>query len=125
MEAPCKADLFNNSGKKCSLNAATELVSAVECFPYYAQKLAYFVYQNTNVQVRPDDVHRGLENLLKSETAAFEGALLGLSPVQIGLMRALAAEPTTSLFTQEYIQRHRLGSLGGLQAAKKNCTSST
>ncbi len=110
---------FAKNGKSCSLNAATQLVEVVDCFPYYAQKLAYFVFQNTKKLVRPKDVKRGLQQLIKSELPVFEGILLGLTPVQIGLIKAFTVEPTKSLFGQEYIQRHRLGSLGGVQAAKK------
>lgn len=112
------AELFRKNGKKCSINTAVSIVAAVNCFPYYAQKLSYFIYQNTKILVRPDDVTRGIENLIESEVPAFEGTLLGLSPVQIGLIRAIALEPTESLFTREYLQRHRL-SLGGVQAAKR------
>jgi AAA+ ATPase superfamily predicted ATPase len=113
------AEQFSKNSKTCSINAATQLVVAVDCFPYYAQKLAYFIFQNTKKMVRPLDVQRGLKQLIKSEVPAFEGILLGLTPVQIGLIRALTVEPAASLFNQEYIQRHRLGSLGGVQAAKK------
>lgn len=110
---------FIEQGKTCSINAATQLVTTVDCFPYYAQKLAYFIFQKTRKMVRPLDVHQGLQLLIKNEEPAFEGILLGLTPVQIGLIRALATEPSSSLYSQQYIQRHRLGSLGGVQAARK------
>lgn len=105
--------------KICPPKVALQLISAVRCFPYYAQKLAYFVFENVLTEVSSDDVNKGMRILLKNETPSFEGIFLGLSPGQIGLLRAIALEPSKSIFAQEYIQRHRLGSIGGAQAAKK------
>ncbi len=113
------AEMFNRNGKPCGLEAATELVTITDCFPYYAQKLAYIIFQEISDTVELEDIEKGLNNLLVSETPVFEGILMGLSIGQVGLLKALAHEPTETLFTQEYIQRHRLGSIGGVQSAKK------
>ena len=91
----------------------------VNSFPYYTQKLAYFVFENAADKVQLSDIKKGMQLLLKDETPTFEGIFLGLTPGQIGLLRAIASEPSTSIFSQEYIQRHRLGSIGGAQAARK------
>ncbi len=110
---------FAEHEKICSPETALQLVSAVHCFPYYTQKLAYFVFENVHSKVSSSDIAKGVRILLRNETPSFEGIFLGLAPGQIGLLLAIAKEPSRSIFSQEYIQRHRLGSTGGAQAAKK------
>lgn len=109
---------FATHGKKCPFNIARQLVAVVDSFPYYAQKLAYFIFDIVDEEISPPDLDKGIQLLLKNETPIFEGIFLGLSPGQIGLLHAIAQEPNKSIFAQEYIQRHRLGSIGGAQAAK-------
>jgi hypothetical protein len=116
-------DLFTSGGKSCELSVAGHLVDEVQCFPYYAQKLAYFVFERASQEVRLEDVRKGFNFLLKDESPSFEGILLGLPPQQIALLRALASEPTTSIFSQQYMHRHRLSSVGGTQGAKKRLSS--
>ncbi len=113
------ANQFALNGKTCAAEMALQLVAMVHSFPYYTQKLAYFVFDIVENNVSRRDLDRGMQLLLQNETPMFEGIFLGLSPRQIGLLNAIAQEPNTSIFAQEYIQRHRLGSIGGAQAAKK------
>lgn len=110
---------FNSHGKTCSLQVAGQLVASVRCFPYYVRKLSCCVYDSSENEVTIDDVEEALQVLLKFEEPFFEGLFLGLAPGQIALVRALAREPGKSIFAQEFIQRHRLGSIGGTQGAKK------
>ena len=111
--------LFSSHGKSCESDIAQYLVKKVNSFPYYTQKLAYFVFENATDKVQRPDIEKGMQLLLKDETPTFEGIFLGLTPGQIGLLGAIASEPSMSIFSQEYIQRHRLGSIGGAQAARK------
>ena len=113
------AELFEDNGKKCPLDTAAYLVDQVECFPYYAQKLAYFVFDRSESEVTQEDVDAGFFLLLKEENPVFEGMLMGLAPQQVALLRSLSAESTSSLFSQDYLRRHRLGSIGGVQGARK------
>ena len=110
---------FKAHDKICDPKTALQLVTSVHCFPYYAQKLAYFIFEITGKEVSSSGVEKGIRLLLKNETPIFEGIFLGLAPGQIGLLKAIAKEPSVSIFAQKYIQRHRLGSTGGAQAAKK------
>jgi len=57
--------------------------------------------------------------MLCEETPMFEAMLQALRPRQISLLGAIAKEPVAAPFAVEYINRHRLGSLGGVQAAMK------
>lgn len=113
------AQRFEQQGKNCPLAQAGYLVDQVACFPYYAQKLAYFVFDAVGAEVRQEDVDAGFSLLLKEENPVFEGMLMGLAPQQVALLRSLAQEPSASLFSQDYLRRHRLGSIGGVQGARK------
>lgn len=44
---------------------------------------------------------------------------MGLSPTQIAVLKALADEPSASLYAQQYMKRHHLGSIGGVQTSLK------
>ena len=114
---------FAESGKLCSEKNAQQLVTAVASFPYYVRKLACLVFENSGDEVAAQDIEKGLRLLLREEEACFEALCLGLAPGQIALLKALANEPSKSIFAQEFIQRHRLGSIGGAQGAKKKMLS--
>lgn len=57
--------------------------------------------------------------MLLEETPLFELMLQALRPRQIALLYAIAKEATKTPFANAYLARHRLGSLGGVQAAIK------
>ncbi len=110
---------FTDHGKACSPEIAQHLVAAVEGFPYYVRKLASIVFEYTDDEVTAQDVEKSFHLLLLDEQPRFEGILLGFAPGQIALLQALAKEPSKSIFAQDFIERHRLGSIGGAQGAKK------
>lgn len=109
---------FASGGKKCS-PAVAQAVSKRMCqHPYYAQALAYHIFDLAAEEVRPEDVDAGFERLLASERYAFEAIVQGLTGPQISLLRALAASPTAKILSSDYIARHRL-TVGGVQYAQK------
>lgn len=110
---------FADQGKSCEESAAEKIVSLVEGYPYYGQKLAYLVFDISEKTTTINEVLLAFNSLLKEETPVFESILMGLSPQQIALLKALAKESTNSIFSQEFLQRHRLGSLGGIQGSAK------
>jgi hypothetical protein len=55
-----------------------------------------------------------------SEKPVFEAITQGLSSQQRLLLRALAKDPTEKLLAAAYLQKHDLGSVGGIQHATKN-----
>jgi hypothetical protein len=113
---------FARGGKKCEERAARTIVSLIECYPYYGQKLAYFVFDCTQKIAQDTEVETGYDLLLKEETPVFEGIFMGLSTSQIALLTALSKEPTHSVYALDFLARHRLGSIGGVQAAIKKLT---
>lgn len=65
--------------------------------------------------VTGESIRLGLQKLIVSENPVFEAILQGLSPHQRLLLRALALEPSKKILAGSYIQRHALGSTGGVQ----------
>jgi hypothetical protein len=103
---------FTKNKRKCTQDMARELVSWVGCHPYYVQKVAFFVYELCG-KVITEAIHQGIEKLMLSERPVFEATLQPLSPHQRLLLQALAKESTQKLLASDYIQNHRLGSVGG------------
>lgn len=113
------AGLFRKIGKNCPENIARQIHTLSEGYPYYVQKLSYFIFEAAKNKVTDANLNEGLSQLLSEETPLFEIMLQTLRPRQISLLGAIAKEPVASPYAVEYIGRHRLGSLGGVQAAMK------
>lgn len=113
---------FESGNKKCAPKTAVEIARRVEDHPYYCQKLAFFCYELAGTTVQVSDVHQGIEELIQGETPVFEAVLQGLAPRQIALVRAIAKDPSASIMSMDFITRHGLKSIGGIQAAVKRLT---
>ena len=111
--------LFKGAGKKCPESIAARIHSASEGYPYYIQKLAYFVFEESGPMVGEKEFSGGLAQMLAEETPLFEAMLQSLRPRQMSLLTAIAKEQAPAPFSTGYANRHRLGSLGGVQAAIK------
>ncbi len=109
---------FVENGKSCSIDLADKLAGSVQYHPYYSQKLAFFVYELGNA-VTKKMIGHGLNQLLGSEKPVFEAILQGLTPKQRLLLQTLAKAPTRKILASSYIQRYRLGSIGGIQHSIK------
>lgn len=109
---------FASGGKKCPQAAAQDVSQRTCRHPYYAQALAYHIFDLASEKVGPEDVDAGFERLLASERYAFEAMVQGLTGPQTSLLRALAASPTAKILSSDYIARHKL-TVGGVQYAQK------
>ena len=109
---------FKKSQRKCTVAMAKKLASLTGFHPYYSQKLAFFVYELSKT-VTEESINRGIEKLILSEKPVFEAILQGLSPHQRLLLQALAKEATPKLLASGYIQKHGLGSVGGVQHSSR------
>ena len=112
------AEQFKKSQRKCTVAMAKKLASLTGFHPYYSEKLAFFVYELSKT-VTEESINRGIEKLILSEKPVFEAILQGLSPHQRLLLRALAKEATPKLLASGYIQKHGLGSVGGVQHSSR------
>ncbi len=112
------AEQFQKNQRKCTMAMAQKLASFTGFHPYYSEKLAFFVYEHSKT-VTEESINRGMERLILSEKPVFEAILQGLSPHQRLLFQALAKEATPKLLASGYIQKHGLGSVGGVQHSSR------
>jgi hypothetical protein len=112
------AEQFKKNQRKCTEAMAKKLSSVTGFHPYYSQKLAFFVYELSKT-VTEESINRAMERLILSEKPVFEAILQGLSPHQRLLLQALAKEETPKLLASGYIQKHGLGSVGGIQHSSR------
>ena len=108
---------FKNGGKNCSRNIAAAISEKVRHYPYYAQALAYNIYEVSKKIIKEQDIETGFENLIASERYGYEAIVQGLTGPQISLLRAIANDPASRILTTSYMERHKL-SVGGVQYAK-------
>ncbi len=109
---------FKKGGKKCPESIAESISTRIFQYPYYAQALAYNVYEVSGKVVNEDDIETAFEKLLASERYGYEATVQGLTGSQITLLRALATDPDSKILSTEYMARHKL-SIGGIQYAQK------
>ena len=110
---------FKEHGKSCTKDMGLRLASTVDCHPYYSEKLGFFVYEMAEA-VNEETIQAGLQKLIVSEKPVFEAILQGLSPHQRLLLKALALEPPKKILAGSYVQKHGLGSTGGVQHSTKH-----
>lgn len=108
---------FRGGGKGCSRKLAEEISAWVCQYPYYAQLLAYNVFEISGRTVKEEDIKAGFEKLLASERYGYEALVQGLTGPQVALLKALAGDPHSQILSAEYMGRHRL-SIGGIQYAR-------
>lgn len=116
-------DIFRKNGKNCPENFAQQISDLTKGYPHYIQKLSYYIFDLTKNTVQEKIFHQGITEMLYEETPLFEMMLQNLKPRQISFLFSLAEEPTSTPFTTDYLNRHHLGSLGGVQAAIKKLVS--
>ncbi|MBW2737576.1 MAG: ATP-binding protein, partial [Deltaproteobacteria bacterium] len=85
--------------------------------PYYAQALAYNIFEISGDTVSEDDIQSGFNNMLASERYGYEAVVQGLTGSQIALLKALAVDPVSKILSTKYMNRYRL-SAGGIQYAR-------
>jgi len=110
--------MFKKGGKKCPRDIAQAISGKISRYPYYAQLLAYNIYEISGKIIKGDDIELGFEKLLASERYGYEAIVQGLTGTQIALLRALAVDPVSKILSAEYMERHKL-SVGGIQYARK------
>lgn len=110
---------FESAQKRCIKKLAGKIIQAVDDHPYYCQKLSFFCFELAGKTVKEKDVQQAYRELIQVETPVFEAIVQGLTSRQIALLRAVAKEPSMSIMSMDYIKRHGLKSIGGIQAAAK------
>lgn len=110
---------FSVSGKNCSPEIATSIVSAVNGYPYYVQRIPYSVFEKTGDDVNPEAAQEAFSSVMEEEDRYFQVVYRNLSPQQKKLLKAIATKPVANLLSQGFIQSHGFTSAGGIQQAQK------
>ncbi|PIV54100.1 MAG: ATP-binding protein [Elusimicrobia bacterium CG_4_10_14_0_8_um_filter_37_32] len=114
---------FHLGNKICPDEIAQKISERVHGYPYYVQKIAYFIYELSGKKITENDYYNAFKLLLESEKPLFEVMIQSLAGQQIALLVALAKEPTGVPFSAAYMSKHQLGSIGGVQGAIKKLIS--
>ena len=114
---------FKNAGKTCPEKVVSELTKIIDSHPYYAQKLAYTVCQTAQEEkIDSQSIQGAFTIMIDSEAPVFESIIQGLTPQQIALLKAISKEPSASVLSTSYMNKHQLKSIGGVQSALKKLT---
>jgi hypothetical protein len=106
---------FAEGGVSCHVSVGLEIARLVECHPYYSQRIAFIAAEEAkDNEVDLDSVHSAFRSLVKDVEPVFEAMLQGLPPQQRLVLRALAREPVRRVTSKDYILRHDLGSVTGI-----------
>ncbi len=106
---------FKAAGKSISTKTAADICDLLNQHPYYVQKFCFFLFDQTKEKATRQDISETYRLVLDSEKAPFESILRGLTAKHIGMLTAIAKEPTKKLYSIEYMSRHKLKSTGGIQ----------
>ena len=108
------SEQFAQGGKTCPAETGLTMADQVECYPYYAQALAYWSFALSDSACTSKIVGQAFSNLLGSERYGFEAMFQALTSAQASLLRALALEPVMQPTSREFLQTFGL-SAGGVQ----------
>lgn len=114
--APFIQGRFQAFGKKCNSSMASTLYDLVEGYPYYVQKLACILWDQTEKEVTEENLNKAHRSLIQSEASDFEAHWEGLTVVQRRLLKAIALSPNSIPYSKEFLRHFEL-SLGGVQKA--------
>jgi len=116
-------EAFKHAGKTCPVTEAEKIVKLVQGYAYYAQKIGYCVFERTDKIVKPETFEAGITDFFEDEKPYYEKMLSLLSTQQTKLISALAKEPTQTPYGNEYIAKHKLGSLSAIQGGIRKLIS--
>lgn len=110
---------FKRGGKLCSVEIGKKIFEKTGGYPYYLQRVPYSIFEISAKKVTEDDYVKGVQKTIEEESIVYEAMVQALSLQQIKLVSALALEPTEKPYSVDYMARHGLGSIGGVQGALK------
>lgn len=110
---------FKIGGKSCPDEIARKVAEKTGGYPYYIQRVPYSIFEVSGKEIIEGDYIKGFTKTIEEERVVYEAMVQGLSLQQIKLISALAEEPTSRPYSVEYMAKHGLGSVGGVQGTIK------
>jgi hypothetical protein len=117
--APFIRARFAETGRAITDDAVARLLAATDGQPYATQELAYFVWELVEAggEATLATVDDALANVIRSESNHLSQLWDGASAQQRLVMIALAEEPSASIYSAAYHERHELPAPASLQRA--------
>jgi len=94
---------FKKNGKECPEKIAEEISRYSDGYPYYIQKLCYYIFDEAKNKVNEKILHRAVSQLLYEETPLYEMTLQNLRSGQRAFLYSLARETTKTPFTTRQV----------------------
>ena len=110
---------FKRGGKSCPEEIGKKILEKTGGYPYYVQRVPYSIFEVSGKKVTEEDYIKGFQKTVEEEGIVYEAIVQALSLQQIKLLSAFALEPTEKPYSVDYMARHGLGSVGGVQGALK------
>jgi hypothetical protein len=104
-----------NWGKILSPESIERVLEITHCHPYYVNLLCGRLWNEKKLP-KPDDIDAAWQHYLNAETHRMAQQLVGLSPNQRSLLKALAHEPVAQPRSKDYLIKTRLASASAGQA---------
>jgi uncharacterized protein len=122
--APFLRARFEASGRRIGAGALDRLLASSGGHPYGTQEIAYFVWELTppGEEATVPVVEAALRRVMRTERNHFTALWEDAPHPQRLLMMALAAEPTASVYSAAYRERHELPAPSALQRALDGLT---
>jgi uncharacterized protein len=105
---------FRNSGKKIDPGIAEQIVSSVECQPYYTQQLAHIIWNNTRITSTNEIFEKSLEELIEQNAPLYIKDIETLSNTQVNFLKLLTESSRKDIFSKELILKYNLGTPGNV-----------
>ena len=106
---------FQYGNRKIGFPEASLIYSLIAGNPYYLQKYCHLLFEEEKSVIDETTIYHLFGKLLDLEKDYFESIINQLTAKQINLLTALAKEETRNLYAKDFIKRHSLGSIGGVQ----------
>ena len=117
------AKLCGENGKQVEKSAIEDLYDLVDGYTYYLQRSMNTVFSLLPAEETADRpfIFARIDELLTSNTDAFQDLLSALTPNQRALLSAVALEGRAMNITStEFIHRHGLGAVSSVQSAARS-----
>jgi AAA+ ATPase superfamily predicted ATPase len=100
---------FTDTKKKIGSEAAENLVTAMQCHPYYVQQLAHITWVNTKKTATNETLELAQELLLEQNDIFYQREFENMSDTQVGFVKALV-NGETRFSSQKALKKYNLGS---------------
>lgn len=97
-------DQFGRGGREISPEAAELLIQKASNHPYYIQHIASDAYAVSESTVGVDEVDKAYALTVQACVPLFEATLTGLTPQQIGVLRAVARHQPDEILGRQFSQ---------------------